>query len=162
MGGVLGVAGIEGFLENRDELKEVAADEDGPIKSFVQLMYDAFGSQPVPLSRPEGDGIQGGAKSLLDLYRIHAPELDLGFNDKRQETWPGLLGRAINKCRTGFSRLRPQREVPCALSSRQTVTPEGRSSGSRWWLPQRQNPSIWPFLCRHVGYVGNLSPDESL
>ena len=37
MGGILSVAGIEGFLENRGELKEVAADEDGPIKIFVQL-----------------------------------------------------------------------------------------------------------------------------
>jgi hypothetical protein len=41
-------AGIEGFLENRGELKEVAADEDGPIKVFVQLMYRLFGTNPVP------------------------------------------------------------------------------------------------------------------
>jgi hypothetical protein len=97
IGGILSVAGIDGFLENRGELKEVAADEDGPIKSFVQLMYREFGTKPVPVSRPETGGFQHGARSLLDLYRTHSHELDLGFNDKRQETWPGLLGRAINK-----------------------------------------------------------------
>jgi hypothetical protein len=35
--------------------------------------------------------------SLLKLYRIHCHELDLGFNDKREETSPGLVGKAINK-----------------------------------------------------------------
>ena len=97
IGGILDVGGIEGFLENRGEIKEVAADEDGPIKVFVQLMYHAFGTKPVPVSRPEGAGRFDEAGSLLDLYRIHSHELDLGFNNKRQETWPGLLGRAINK-----------------------------------------------------------------
>ena len=90
MGGVLGVAGIEGFLENRDELKEVAADEDGPIKSFVQLMYDEFGTEPVPVSRPDGDGIAHGtqAKSLLDLYRIHSHELDLDSTTSARRLGP--------------------------------------------------------------------------
>ena len=37
------------------------------------------------------------AGSLLELYRNHSYELDLGFNDQRQETWPSLLGRCINK-----------------------------------------------------------------
>ena len=94
IGGILEVAGIEGFLENRGELKEVAADEDGSIKVFVQLMYQTFGTKP---SRPDGAGRFDEMGSLLDLYRIHSHELDLGFNDKRQETWPGLLGKAINK-----------------------------------------------------------------
>ena len=97
MGGILTVAGIEGFLENRDELKEVAADDDGPIKNFIGMMYREFGTKPVPISRPETDTFQHGPKSLLELYRIHSHELDLGFNDKRQESWPGLLGKAINK-----------------------------------------------------------------
>ena len=75
----------------------MAADEDGPIKVFVQLMYQLFGTNPVPVSRPEGTARFDGVGSLLDLYRIHSHELDLGFNDKRQETWPGLLGKAIKK-----------------------------------------------------------------
>jgi hypothetical protein len=60
-------------------------------------MYQEFATRPVPVSRPEGAGKFDGPSSLLDLYRIHSHELDLGFNDKRLETWPGLLGRAVNK-----------------------------------------------------------------
>ena len=96
IGGILNVADIEGFLENRDDLKEVAADEDGPIKSFVQLMYETFGTKSVPVSGPATGNFQWGRFSAGTLSHALLRTRP-GFNDKREDTWPGLLGKTINK-----------------------------------------------------------------
>ena len=84
------------FLRTAVSSKRLLPMEAGPIKVFVQLIYRTFGTNPVPVSRPEGSGGLDRVGSLLDLYRIHSHELDLRFNDKPQESWPGLLGKAIN------------------------------------------------------------------
>ena len=76
------------------------------MKAFVKLWYEEFGSAEVPVAATERDASStracsmlelSRAHSLLELYRHHSYELDLGFNDKREETWPSLLGRCINK-----------------------------------------------------------------
>ena len=136
VGGILEVAGIDGFLENRDELKEVAADEDGPIKVFVQLMYQEFGTEPVPVSRPEGAGRFDGPGSLLDLYRIHSHELDLGFNDRRLETWPGLLGRAVNKYKDRVFEISTPEDV-----KRVKLRADRNSGGAVKWLELLPSPA---------------------
>jgi hypothetical protein len=43
------------------------------------------------LERADNNCVDDGAGDCTGLY------MRRGFNDKRQETWPGLLGRAINK-----------------------------------------------------------------
>lgn len=101
MSGILAIAGMDGLLENRDELKEATADDDAPMKAFVRLWHGEFGHARVPTSAPESDGGSGltSLRSLLDLYQVHAHEIDLGFNSIRREAWPSLLGRTINKYR---------------------------------------------------------------
>ena len=97
VGGILQNAGIQGFLENRAELREVADDDDGPIKAFINLMYRTFGTEMVRVTAPETSTHQDKARSLLELYRRNSHDLDLGFNDKRPESWSSLLGVALNK-----------------------------------------------------------------
>jgi len=100
MGGILSVAGIPGFLENRADLKEVSTDSDGPMRSFVQLWFDAFGESRVRLSGTKNSAsITKNTPSLLELYEEHCFDLDLGFNEKRRESWAQYLGTAINKYR---------------------------------------------------------------
>jgi len=137
IGGILKTVGIEGFLENRDELKEVAADDDAPIKTFVQLMYDQFGTKRVPVSQPEAGGAPE-IESLLELYRIHAHDLDLGFNDKRPETWPGLLGRAINKYKDRVFEI----STPQGTIIRVKLRTDRTSGNAVKWLEALDQPSL--------------------
>lgn len=100
MGGILDVAGVPGFLANRDEVKEAAADDDAPMKSFVRIWHQEFGDRRVPIAAPERAGVLFADKhSLLDLYKANCSDIDLGFNSQRQESWPSLLGKHINKYR---------------------------------------------------------------
>lgn len=93
------VAGVEGFLENRDELKEESADDLGPIRAFVRLWFKAFGCKRVPVT------VQGGGQShpsddpqsLLELYMKNSYDIDLGFNALRPDVWSSQLGATINK-----------------------------------------------------------------
>jgi len=47
MGGILGVAGVPGFLGNLKEMYERADAEGGVWRSFIALWWDRFGTQPV-------------------------------------------------------------------------------------------------------------------
>jgi len=85
MGGVLEVAGIEGFLGNLDEMMEASDSEGGAWRSFVSAWWDRFGTADI------------GTGDLHTLASECEPPLPLGSgNDKSQRT---RLGMALAKMR---------------------------------------------------------------
>ncbi|MGE0424950.1 MAG: toprim domain-containing protein [Reyranellaceae bacterium] len=85
LGGVLEVAGIEGFLTNLDEMMR-ASDGEGAIwRSFVAAWWDRFGTAEV------------GTSDVYQLALNAEPPMPLGSgNDHAQRT---RLGRALGKMR---------------------------------------------------------------
>ena len=100
MGGVLEVAGIEGFLENIDETSEGSDVETAAWAAFIGAWWRDFGGRPV------------GTVNLYVLALNCDPGIPLkGFDDRAQRT---SLGMAIGKMRdrvfrAGDLRLRVQR-----------------------------------------------------
>jgi len=85
MGGVLEVAGIEGFLSNLDEMMEASDSEGGAWRGFVSAWWDRFGTAEV------------GTGDLFDLAANCEPPLPLGSgNDRAQRT---RLGKALGRMR---------------------------------------------------------------
>ena len=91
MGGVLEVAGIEGFLGNIDEMM-AASDSEGAVwRSFVSAWWDRFGTAEV------------GTSDLYELALTAEPPLPLGSgNDRAQRT---RLGKALGRMRDRVFRL---------------------------------------------------------
>jgi hypothetical protein len=85
MGGVLKVAGIEGFLGNLDEMLEAADGESAVWRSFVGSWWDRFGTAEV------------GTGNLFDLTLSSELPLPLGTgNEQSRRT---RLGIALGKLR---------------------------------------------------------------
>jgi len=85
MGGVLEVAGIEGFLCNIEETMEASDTEGGSWRGFVSGWWNRFGTAEV------------GTGDLFDLVANCEPPLPLGpGNEKSQRT---RLGKALGKMR---------------------------------------------------------------
>jgi len=85
MGGVLEVAGIEGFLGNIEEMMAASDSEGGAWRSFVSAWWDRFGTADV------------GTGDLHTLASECEPPLPLGTgNEKSQRT---RLGMALAKMR---------------------------------------------------------------
>ena len=85
MGGVLEVAGINGFLGNLDEMMEASDGEGAVWRSFVSAWWDRFGTAEV------------GTGDLFELATECEPPLPLGpGNEKSQRT---RLGKALGKMR---------------------------------------------------------------
>jgi len=101
MGGVLEVAGIEGFLDNLDEMLEGADGESAVWRSFVGSWWDRFGTAEV------------GTGNLFDLTLSSELPLPLGTgNERAQRT---RLGKALSKLRDRmFSVGRLSVQVKCS------------------------------------------------
>ncbi len=85
LGGVLAVAGIEGFLANLDEMMEASDGEGATWRCFVSAWWDRFGTADV------------GTSDLYELAVTVEPPLPLGSgNDRAQRT---RLGRALGRLR---------------------------------------------------------------
>lgn len=92
LGGVLGLAGIEGFLGNIEELME-ASDAEGALwRSFVSAWWDRFGTAEV------------GSNDLYETALTCEPPLPLGAgNDRSQRI---RLGKALGRLRDRVFQLR--------------------------------------------------------
>jgi len=91
MGGVLEVAGIEGFLGNLDEMLEAADGESAVWRSFVGSWWDRFGTAEV------------GTADLFELCRASDQPLPLGTgNDRSQRI---RLGKTLARLRDRVFRL---------------------------------------------------------
>jgi len=85
MGGVLEVAGIEGFLGNLDEMMEASDSEGAVWRSFVSAWWDRFGTAEV------------GTGDLFELAQASDPPLSLGSgNEKSQRI---RLGKSLGRLR---------------------------------------------------------------
>ncbi|MBM3538528.1 MAG: ATPase [Alphaproteobacteria bacterium] len=92
LGGVLEVAGIDGFLGNLDEMMEASDGEGAVWRSFVSAWWDRFGTAEVSTS------------DLYELAQVSEPPLPLGFgNDRSQRI---RLGKALGRMRDRMFRLR--------------------------------------------------------
>lgn len=92
LGGVLELAGIEGFLGNIEELME-ASDAEGAVwRSFVSAWWDRFGTAEV------------GTNDLYETALTCEPPLPLGSgNDRSQRI---RLGKALGRLRDRVFQLR--------------------------------------------------------
>jgi len=83
LGGILEVAGIEGFLENLDDMMAASDSEGAMWRGFVAAWWDRYGTAEV------------GTNDLYDLAVACEPPLPLGSgSDRSQRTRLGkLLGR---------------------------------------------------------------------
>ena len=85
MGGVLEVAGIEGFLGNLDEMMEASDSEGSAWRGFVSAWWNRFGTAQVATS------------DLYELALATETPLPLGVgNDRAQRT---RLGKALGRMR---------------------------------------------------------------
>ena len=112
LGGVLEVAGIEGFLGNLDEMLEASDGEGAVWRSFVSAWWDRFGTAEV------------GTSDLYELALTAEPPLPLGSgNDRAQRT---RLGKALSRMRDRIFRVG---QIAVQIDSRGTY-----QGAQRWRL----------------------------
>ena len=85
MGGILQVAGIDGFLANLDEMMEASDAEGAMWRSFVALWWDRFGTAEV------------GSGDLYELALVSEPALPLGAGGDHSRKI--RLGKALRRMR---------------------------------------------------------------
>ncbi|MDP2358476.1 MAG: hypothetical protein Q8M31_20790, partial [Beijerinckiaceae bacterium] len=85
IGGVLEVAGVEGFLSNLDEMMEASDSEGAAWNAFIAAWWDRYGTAEV------------GATDLLDLAISSDPKLPIGRSGKTPDS--AELGRALSRMR---------------------------------------------------------------
>lgn len=85
LGGVLEVAGVEGFLGNLDEMMAASDSEGGAWRNFVQTWWDRFGTAEV------------SASDLFGHAQMADPPLALG--DKEENSKRIRFGLALRKLR---------------------------------------------------------------
>jgi hypothetical protein len=112
LGGVLDVAGVDGFLGNLDEMLEASDGEGAVWRSFVSAWWDRFGTAEV------------GTSDLYELALTAEPPLPLGSgNDRAQRT---RLGKALSRMRDRIFRVG---EIAVQIDSRGTY-----QGAQRWRL----------------------------
>ncbi|CAH0124487.1 toprim domain-containing protein [Roseomonas sp. CECT 9278] len=95
LGGVLEVAGIEGFLGNLDEMMAASDSEGGAWRAFVQTWWDRFGTAEV------------SASDLFGHARMADPPLPISAKDENGQRV--RLGRALSKMRDRVFRVSDRR-----------------------------------------------------
>lgn len=85
IGGILEVAGVTGFLDNEDKLKELAVEDDGEWKAFVAAWAEEFGSAPVT------------SKELAELAKTGNYLENLLSRAKDEKSSVMVVGRAVKK-----------------------------------------------------------------
>ena len=85
MGGILEVAGIEGFLENLDDMMAASDSEGAMWRNFVAAWWDRFGTAEV------------GTSDLYDLAITCEPPLPLGSGNERSQRT--RLGKSLGRIR---------------------------------------------------------------
>jgi hypothetical protein len=90
VGGILGFAGIEGFLANEAALHDQADEETGQWEGFLQSWYDCFGERPVLVGEVAQEAHLGDSPELKDSM----PDTVM---DKTGEVDRRKLGWALKK-----------------------------------------------------------------
>ena len=138
IGGVLEVAGVEGFLGNLDEMMEASDAEGNAWSAFVSVWWDRFGTAFV------------GTGDLFEIALALEPSLPLGAgNEKSQRT---RLGKALSSMRDRVFRVG-------SLSVR--LSSGGKYQGAGRWRLQFQgsaNDDAGDLV--NVGKVGERASDN--
>jgi hypothetical protein len=126
LGGVLEVAGIEGFLSNLDEMMAASDTEGGAWRSLISIWWDHFGTAEVT------------ASDLLGFARKVEPALPISAIDEQGQKI--RLGRGLSK----------QRDRGFRITGRLIHIRVGQiSQGSQRWklevAPQDRHDSSPPF-----------------
>ncbi len=109
IGGVLDVAGVDGFLGNIDAFNDAAVDELGHWRELVMSWWEQFGSQPVKASElfqlaDVIDGFElGDSKTSLSGRQTQFGKQLTGQRDNR---YGDLFVRVVLDSRTGRNRYR--------------------------------------------------------
>jgi hypothetical protein len=120
IGGILEIAGVDGFLANLDEVMEAADSEGAVWRSLVTAWWDRFGTTEV------------GISDLYDLAVQVEPPLPLGAgNDRSQRI---RLGIALGRIRDRIYRL--------AHRSVQVQAAGTYQGASRWRLVVADDPTL--------------------
>jgi hypothetical protein len=93
LGGVLRIAGVDGFLENLDQLYEEADTETAQWEAFLEAWYDRYGSEPRTATELAEDmklDAQGRGPGILNLLPGNLAD----FFDKPQ-SFTRKLGNAL-------------------------------------------------------------------
>jgi len=89
MGGILKVAGIDGFLGNMKELREESDEEGSALNDFIAAWWAEFKDTDVLIGDPEGgDGLLG----VVDENEIALP-IRAGSPQGRKISLGKLLGK---------------------------------------------------------------------
>ena len=89
MGGILKVAGIDGFLGNMKELREESDEEGSALNDFIAAWWAEFKDTDVPIGDPEGgDGLLG----VVDDNEIALP-VRAGSPQGRKISLGKLIGK---------------------------------------------------------------------
>jgi hypothetical protein len=101
MGGILCVAGVDGFLQDRDEIKAATGDADAPLQAFVGAWWARFGDHQVKIGSLDHQSAPPlsphDACDLVSLLHHYQDEIDLGFNGHKRASWQSALGKVINR-----------------------------------------------------------------
>lgn len=89
VGGILDVAGVDGFLANRDSLDDDANDEDAAIRDLIAAWWQSEGSDPV---------------GVPDLLPLAEERIDLGQGDEHGKSirFGRVLSRLVGQIHTGL------------------------------------------------------------
>jgi hypothetical protein len=100
MGGILQVAGVEGFLQDREEIKVATGDADGPLSNFVGRWWARFSAAEVALGslayNAEPPSKPDAVKDLVSLLLYYKEEIDLGFSNFKLSSWQNQLGQKLS------------------------------------------------------------------
>lgn len=86
LGGILEVAGIRGFLGNREDFYDETDMETAALRLFVEAWYTKFGTKRV------------GVRELLELAREHDGSV-FDFQDNSESSLPTQLGKQLSSLR---------------------------------------------------------------
>ena len=103
MGGILKVIGVDGFLQDREEVRTATGDSDAPARAFVRAWWARFQNQETTIGNLACDAevpeSPEAAKNLVSLLHHYKGEIDLGFNHHRLSSWQSALGKFIGRAK---------------------------------------------------------------
>ncbi len=101
MGGILGVAGVPGFLGNLEELMEGLDAEGGAWRAFIGMWWDRFGTAEVSVSDLLGFAQSTEAALPISAKSDHALKVALGLAFRRLRDRSFRIGELLVHLRVG-------------------------------------------------------------
>ena len=138
IGGILYWAGVDGFLENQDDLKELVDAEDAGLHDFIQLWWNVFQDQAVQVGNvdPQADVPSIEPASLSELVFRHELPLPISMGYRGVPNSKSL-GSYISMLR--HQRFLVQRRETSGGKVEVIIEKDGETGGSARWCLKRVN-----------------------